>query len=46
MHRIRGLPPRRQMASRVSAIGRRNHQVIVVINVAGSARHVGMPIRQ
>ena len=46
MHRVRGLLPRRQMASRVSAIGRRNHQVIVVINMAGSARHVGMPIGQ
>jgi len=46
VRRIIGLLPSRQMAARIPAIGRRNHQVIVVINMAGSARHVGMPIRQ
>ena len=46
MHGIRGLLPRRQMASRVPAILRRDRQVVVVIDVAGGARHVSMPIRQ
>jgi hypothetical protein len=46
MRRIIRLLPGRQMASRVPAIGRRSRQVVVVIDVAGSARHVGMPIGQ
>ncbi len=46
MHRIRGALPSRQMASRIPAIGRRDHQVIVVVNMARSAGHVGMPIGQ
>jgi hypothetical protein len=32
------------MACRVSAIGRRNRQSIVVVDVARSAGHVGMPV--
>jgi hypothetical protein len=46
VRRIICLLPGRQMAARISAIGRRNRQVVVVIDMAGSARHVGMPIRQ
>jgi len=46
VYRIIRLLPGRQMATRVPAIGRRGRQVIVVIGVARSAGHVGMPIGQ
>ena len=40
---IRGLPPGVQMASRIPAIGWDDRQIVVVIGMAGSAGHVGMP---
>ena len=46
MHRIIRLLPGRQMASRVSAIVQRGRQVIVVTDVARSAGHGGMAIRE
>jgi hypothetical protein len=44
VHRIIRLLPGRQMAARVPATVERRRQVIIVINVAGSAGHTGMPI--
>jgi len=41
---IIGLLPGGQMAAGISAIGWRNHQSVVVVDVTGSAGHVGMPI--
>jgi hypothetical protein len=46
MRRIRGLLPGRQMTSRVPAIGRRDRQDVVVIDVARRASHVGMAVLQ
>ena len=46
MHGSRGPLPGGQMALRISAIGRRNRQGIVVVDVARSAGHVGMPVGQ
>jgi hypothetical protein len=46
MGRIIGLLPRRQMTLRVSAIRRRDRQVVIVVDVAGGARNVGMPVRE
>jgi len=46
MRRIIGLLPRRQMALRVSAIRRRDRQVVIVVDVAGGAGNVGMPVRE
>jgi len=46
VHRIVGGLPRGQMALRVSAIGRRDRQSVIVVDVAGSAGHVGMAIGQ
>jgi hypothetical protein len=46
VYRIIRLLPGRQMAARIPAIGRRSRQTIVIIEVAGGARHVSMPIRQ
>jgi len=46
MRWIVGLLPCGQMALRVSAIGRGNLQVVVVIDVAGSAGNVGVAVRQ
>jgi hypothetical protein len=44
MHRIgRGLPGR-QMATRVAAVRRRDRQVVIIVDVAGSAGHVGVAI--
>ena len=45
VHRRGGLLPSRQMALRISAIGRGDHQCVIAINVAQSAGHVGVPIR-
>jgi hypothetical protein len=44
VHRIIGLLPGRQMAAGVAATVQRGRQVIIVINVARSAGHGGMPI--
>ena len=46
VHRIIGLLPGRQMALRISAIGRRDRQRVIVVDVAGGAGHVGMAIGQ
>lgn len=46
MHRIVGLLPGGQMALRISAVGGRNRQRIVVIDVAKIAGHVGMAVGQ
>ena len=46
MRRIVGLLPRRQVALRVAAIVRPNLQIVVVVDVARGARHIGMPVRQ
>jgi len=46
MHRIVRLLPGGQMALRIAAIALRNRQVVIVIDVAGDARNVGMPVGQ
>jgi hypothetical protein len=46
VHGIIGLLPSGQMALRVPAIGRGNRQIVVVIEVAQIAGHVGMPAGQ
>ena len=46
VHRIIRLLPGGQMALRVSAIGRRDRQSVVVVDVARSAGHVGVPVGQ
>ena len=37
MHRIVGLLPRRQVASRISAVIRLDRQIVIIVDVAGSA---------
>ena len=44
VHWIIRLLPGRQMATRVSAIGRRDRQRIIVVDVAQIAGHIGVPI--
>src|ERR1700730_12714665 len=44
VHRIIRLLPGRQMAARVPATVQCSRQIIIVINVARSAGHAGMPI--
>ena len=44
MGRIIGLLPGRQVALRVSAIRRRNRQIVVVVDMAGSAGDIGVPV--
>jgi hypothetical protein len=46
MNRIGCLLPCGEMALRVSAIGGGNLQIVVVVDVAGSAGHVGVSVRQ
>jgi len=46
MDRVCGLLPGRQVALGVPAIGRRNGQIVIVIDVARSARHVRVAIGQ
>ena len=46
VYRGRGLLPFRQMASGVPAIGRRDRQSVVVVDMARSAGHVGVPVGQ
>jgi len=46
VHRIIGLLPGGQMALRVAAVGRRNRQIVVVIEVAQIAGHVRMSAGQ
>jgi hypothetical protein len=46
MHRIICLLPGRQMAAGVAAAVQRGRQVIIVIHMARSAGHAGMPIRE
>jgi len=41
-----GLLPGRQVALRVSAVRRRSRQVVVVVDMAGSAGDIGVPVRQ
>ena len=45
-HGSRGLLPGGQMALRVAAIGRRDRQIVVVVDVAQRTGHVGMPAGQ
>jgi|HubBroStandDraft_6_1064221.scaffolds.fasta_scaffold460555_1 hypothetical protein len=42
--RIRGLLPGRQMALRISTIGRRNRQSVIITDMAESASHARVPI--
>lgn len=44
MFRIRGVLPSRQMALGVPAIGGRDLQIIVVVDVARGTGHVGVPV--
>ena len=44
MYGIVGLLPGVQMALRVSAIGRRNRQIVVVVDMALGASHIGVSI--
>ena len=46
MNRIIRLLPCRQMASRVPAVSRCDHQVVIVIDVARCAGHAGMAVGQ
>ncbi len=46
MHRIVGLLPCAQVAAGVAAIGRRDGQIVVVVQMAGSAWNVGMAVGQ
>ena len=46
MNRIIRLLPGCQMASRVTAVSRRNRQVVIVIDVARGAGHVGVAVGQ
>jgi len=46
VHGVRRLLPFRKMASRISAVRWRNRQSVVVVDMAGSARNVRMPVRQ
>jgi len=46
MHRIVGLLPGREVAAGGSAGRGRNLQVVVIVDVAGRAKHVGVPSSQ
>lgn len=46
MDRVRGLLPSRQVTLGVPAVGRRDGQIVIVIDVARSARHVRVAIGQ
>jgi len=46
MLRIGGLLPRRKVATRMPAVGRRNLQIVVTTDVAIGTGHIGMPVRQ
>ena len=46
VYRGRGLLPFRQVAAGVPAVGRRDRQSVVVVDMARSAGHVGVPIGQ
>ena len=46
VHRIIGLLPGGQMASRIPAVRRRGRQIVIVVEVAGGARHIRMAIGQ
>ena len=46
VHRIIGLLPGGQMASGIPAIRRRGRQIVIVVEVAGGARHIRMAIGQ
>ena len=43
---IGGLLPGRQVALRIAAIRRRDLQIVIAVDVAGSARNVGVSVRQ
>ena len=45
VHWVICLLPFRQVTSRVTAIRRRDRQVVVVVEVASGAGHVRMPVR-
>jgi len=46
VHWIVRLLPRRQVASRVTAIRWRDLQIVIVVDVAGRAGHIRVPVRQ
>jgi hypothetical protein len=46
VHGVRRLLPFRKMASRTSAVRWRNRQIVVVVDVAGSAGHIRVAVRQ
>jgi len=46
MHGIICLLPGREVTTRIPAIGRRNGQIVVVVDMAGRAGHVGVAVRQ
>ena len=43
---IRGLLPGRQMALRIAAVRGSNLQIVIVVDMAGGARNIGVPIRE
>ena len=43
---VGGLLPGRQMALRIAAIGRLDGQVVIIVDMAGSARNVGVSVGQ
>ena len=46
VNRIVGLLPPGEVASGVAAIGRSNLQIVIVVEVAGGARNIGVSIRE
>ena len=46
VHRIIRLLPGRQMAARIPAVRRPHRQVVIVVEVAGSASHIGVAVGQ
>lgn len=46
MGRIISLLPRCQVTLRISAIRRPNRQVVIVVDMAGRAWNIGVPVRQ
>ena len=46
VHGSRGRIPEGQMAARISAISRSNHQIVIVVDVAQGAGDIGVPGRE
>jgi len=45
VRRIIGLLPGRQMAPGIAAIVQRGRQIVIIVDVAGCAGHIGVPLR-